>query len=179
MQKVCHGNLLRRPEQGRHLLFDPALTRITAWLTSLPAFQISTSRPTDHLHCYDHSRVCSSTGALETGESPQSRRRCLYRSNPHVAGTSSCGTQRDSQRGFHSRKQGTYIHAESPNGMSVCTCVATCCDMRSCQSSWVAVSSSLPSETSVTLSHMRLRSIRAPPQKGREKILVDLGGDKD
>lgn len=200
MQKVCHVNLLRRPEEGKYLLFDPALTKIMAWLTSLPAFQISplgrgidtrnageppasiafkTPDLANHLHCCDCSKVCSSVGVLETGK-PLSPRRCMCQSNPHVAATSSCGTQRANQRGLDARSQRTYIHGDSSNRMSPCTCVAMYCSVRACQSS-LTISScgsgvTFPSETSVPLSHTRLGSIRAPP-KEREKILVDPGGD--
>lgn len=203
MQKVSSPNILRGPEEGKYLLFDAALSKITAWHTSLPAFQISTSRPrlwsrkageppafptctlktldlAGHLHRYDYSRVCSSTEGLETCE-PLLPRTC--RSDTHVAAPSSCGTHRENQRGLDQRPQRTSIHGDSSKVMSPSICVAMCCGVRSCQSRWIVASScgngvTLPSETSVTLSHTPLHAIRAPPQKGREKILVDPGGDE-
>jgi hypothetical protein len=200
MQKVSSRNLRSGPEEGKHLPFDPTLTKMTAWLTSLPAFQISplslrsgreiqeslqlfrhsrtrhSSLP-GHLKRSDSSRVCTSPEALETCE-PLSLRMFAYRSDSSVTAPTSCGTQRDNQRELDARAQRTYIHGDSSNRMSSYTCVTTCCGARSSLRIWVAVPScrngvAIPSKTSITASPTRHRSIRAPPKKGREKTLVD------
>jgi hypothetical protein len=200
MQKVSSRDLRSGPEEGKYLPFDPPLSKMTAWLTSLPAFQISPfsrnsgreiqeslqlfqhsrvihSSLLGRLHRYDSSRVCSSTEALETSE-PLSPRMCACRSDPYVAAPSSCGAQRDNQRELDARAQCTYICGDSSNRMSPYTCVAMCRGARSSLGSWVAISScrnsvAIPSKTSVTESPTRHRSIRAPPKKDREKTLVD------
>src|SRR5436305_6059580 len=183
MQRIDNVNLRPGPEEGKYLPFDPTLSMMTAWLTPLPAFQISPlSRSTGreiqeslqffqhsrvihaslpgHLHRYDSSRVCSSTEALKTSE-PFSSRMCACRSDPYVTAPSSCGAQRDNQRELDSRVQRTYIHGDSSNRMSPYTCVAMCCGARPSLRRRVTI----PSKTSVTESPTRHRSIRAPPKK--------------
>ena len=200
MQKVSNRNLKSGPEEGKYLPFDPALSKISAWLTSPPASQISPlSRSSGreiqeslqlfqhsclrhaslpgHLKRSDSSRVCSSTEALETSEALSSQI-CTHRSDSSVTAPSSCNEQRDDQRELNARAQRTYIHGDSSNRMSSYICVTMCCGARSSLRNWVAVPScrkgvAIPSKASVTLNYTRHRSIRAPPKKDREKILVD------
>ena len=191
MQKVSSRNFRSGLGEGKYLPFDPTLSKISAWLTSLPASQISPlslrsgreiqeslqifrhsrSRPSSlpgRLKHSDSSRVCSSPEALETSE-PLSLRMFAYRSDSPVTAPTSWGTQRDNPREFDARAQRTYIHGDSSNRMSSYTCVTMCCGAGSSLRVWVAV----PSKTSITESPTRYRSIRAPPKQGREKTLVD------
>jgi hypothetical protein len=200
MQKVSSRDKRSGPEEGKYLPFDPPLSKIPAWLTSLPVSQISpqslragreiqeslqlfqhscviSSSLLDRLHHDDSSRVCSSPEALEISEL-LSPRICTCRSNLYVPASSSRGTQRENQRELGPRAQCTYIYGDSPNRMSPYTCVAMCCSARSSLSSWVGISScrnrvALPSGTSVMLGYTCYPSIRAPPKKDRAKILVD------
>ena len=144
MQKVSSRNLRSGPEEGKYLPFDPTLSKISAWLTSLPASQISPqslrsgrgiqeslqlfqhscvihSGLPRRLHSDDSSRVCSSTEALETSE-PLSPRMCVCRSDPYGTAPSSGCAQRDNQRELGARAQRTYIHGGSSNRMSPYTC---------------------------------------------------------
>ena len=153
MQRIDNVNLRPGPEEGKYLPFDPTLSMMTAWLTPLPASQISPLSPSfgreiqESLQLFQHScvihpslpgrlkrsdssRVCSSTEALETSE-PLSPRMCAGRSDPYVTAPSSCGAQRDNQRELDARAQRTYIHGDSSNRMSPYTCVAMCCGARS------------------------------------------------
>lgn len=192
MQKISSRNLRSGPEEGKYLPFDPTLTKISAWLTSLPAFQISplslrvaTRNPGEP--------PAFPTFALKTLESSRSSQTFrLFQSllighshwkpvNPYP-----CECLRIDQilllllqppavrneiirENWTALAQRTYIHGDSSNRMSSYTCVTMCCSGRSSLRIWVAV----PSKTSITESPTRHRSIRAPPKKGREKTLVD------
>jgi hypothetical protein len=199
MQKVSSRDL--RSEEGKYLPFDPTLSKMTTWLTSLPAFQISPlsrnsgreiqeslqlfqhlrvihSGLPGRLHRHDSSRVCSSTEALETSE-PLSRRSCACRSDPCVTAASSCGAQRDNQGELDARAQCTYIQADAlKQHVSIYMCSDVLWrEIESWQLGCHLVMQKWCCHPKQNVCHAirptRHRSIRAPPKKDREKTLVD------